>query len=121
MKKRSLSTDVERHPGYNVKPKKKKKNKVQDSFFLMQEGEWNKIRFLICIKKYWKYELKKPMRVALESGARIRVEGSNGTEISEYAFCFFKHKIWAFKLHLTNSEIEITGPGRKLSFHSDYC
>ena len=44
MKKRSLSTDVERPPGYNVKPKKKK-NKVQDSFFLMQEGEWNKNTF----------------------------------------------------------------------------
>ena len=49
------------------------------------------------------------------------MEGSNGAEISEYAFCFFKHKVWAFKLHLTNSEIEITGPGRKLSFYSDYC
>ena len=43
--KRSLSMDVERPPGYNVKPKKKNKPRCRIVFFLMQEGEWNKNTF----------------------------------------------------------------------------
>lgn len=103
----------------------------------MQEGEWNKNAFSYLHKEILEVSIKKPMRMALESGARVRVEGSNGAEISECAFCFLNIRFgllnWILpilKLKLNENtqqnvkkinSAQCTGLGWKLSFHSGYC